>query len=196
MPISTFEGKALVFNNGVVDVQQNGVSVVDENKIAHITTGGGGSGISEGRVNELIDIKIDELDIPHYTAGKNVTISSEGEISSSDKKAVWGSISGSILDQHDLFNELDQKANVDDIIHYSAGENITISSEGVISSTTSGGISEGRVNELIDIKIGEIDIPNYSAGNGISINSEGVISSKVTFTFITSSGELAIVEEV
>lgn len=39
MPITQFEGKALVFNNGVVDVQQDGVSVVDENKVAHITPG-------------------------------------------------------------------------------------------------------------------------------------------------------------
>lgn len=51
MPIAQFEGKALVFNNGVVDVQQNGVSVVDENKVAHITTS------SEGNV------KIDNLTI-------------------------------------------------------------------------------------------------------------------------------------
>ena len=35
-PITTFNGRALVFNNGVVDVQQNGVSLVDEDKVAHI----------------------------------------------------------------------------------------------------------------------------------------------------------------
>ena len=36
MPIAQFEGRALVFNNGVVDVQQNGVSLVDSEKVAHI----------------------------------------------------------------------------------------------------------------------------------------------------------------
>ena len=54
MSLAQFEGKALVFNNGVVDVQQNGVSVVDSEKIAHIEPGG----LSEGKVNELIDFKI------------------------------------------------------------------------------------------------------------------------------------------
>lgn len=54
MSLAQFEGKALVFNNGVVDVQQNGVSVVDSEKIAHIEPGG----VSEGRVNEMIDLKI------------------------------------------------------------------------------------------------------------------------------------------
>lgn len=36
MSIAQFEGKALVFNNGVVDVKQGDVSLVDENKVAHI----------------------------------------------------------------------------------------------------------------------------------------------------------------
>ena len=109
-PIATFEGHALCFNNGVVDVQENGVSVVDENKIAHIS---GGSGISEGRVNELIDIKVNELDfasegdiaqaiseldIPHYSAGENITISSEGVISAT------GGGSGGGLDSEGVRN--------------------------------------------------------------------------------------------
>lgn len=59
MPITQFEGKALVFNNGVVDVQQDGVSVVDENKIAHITPG-------EVSIDELTIIKNadQELEVP------------------------------------------------------------------------------------------------------------------------------------
>jgi hypothetical protein len=86
------------------------VSVVDENKIAHIS---GGSGISEGRVNELIDIKVNELDfasegdiaqaiseldIPHYSAGENITISSEGVISAT------GGGSGGGLDSEGVRN--------------------------------------------------------------------------------------------
>ena len=38
-PITQFEGKALVFNNGVVDVKQGDTSLVDENKVAHIPEG-------------------------------------------------------------------------------------------------------------------------------------------------------------
>lgn len=132
MPIAQFEGKALVFNNGVVDVQQDGVSVVDENKIAHITTGGGGSGISEGRVNELIDIKINELDF-----------ASEGDISEAIESLDIIS-EGRVNDLIDVkINELDFASEGDiaqaiselDIPHYTAGKFITISSEGVISSS-------------------------------------------------------------
>lgn len=36
MPITQFNGKALVFNNGVVDVVQGSTSLVDSEKVAHI----------------------------------------------------------------------------------------------------------------------------------------------------------------
>ena len=59
MPIAQFEGRALVFNNGVIDVKQGDTSLVDENKVAHIPEG-----------NVLIDNETiiknanDQLEIP------------------------------------------------------------------------------------------------------------------------------------
>ena len=60
MPIAQFEGKALVFNNGVVDVVQGETSLVDENKVAHIPEGG------NVEIDNLTIIKNadDELEVP------------------------------------------------------------------------------------------------------------------------------------
>ena len=60
MGIAQFEGKALVFNNGVVDVVQGETSLVDENKVAHIPEGG------NVEIDNLTIIKNadDELEVP------------------------------------------------------------------------------------------------------------------------------------
>ena len=182
MPITQFEGKALVFNNGVVDVQQDGVSVVDENKIAHITPG-------EVSIDELTIIKNadNELEVPFdndtiyrdpsdgfikarssggssYTAGDGISISND-EIALDQS---WLGDYGHVKNADSARNARSaQDADKIDGHYYSditdlidekqdkliAGANITITSEGIISASGGGGSS-------------------YEAGDGIDISSD------------------------
>lgn len=108
-PITTYKGRVILFNNGVVDVKQGDVSLVDSEKVAHIPEG-------NVKIDELTIIKNadNELEVPfdnqtiyrdpndgfikarggsggkEYTAGANVQISPEGVISATDTKYTAG----------------------------------------------------------------------------------------------------------
>lgn len=117
------------------------------------------SAIKQTDVNfsqELKD-KLDSLKV--YTAGDNITISEEGEISSTGGSSSYQlptatefqkggvRIGDGLLMEDDLLSAEKQ-------MNYSAGANISISNTGVISST--GGSSGGGVSqEYVDQKMGE-----------------------------------------
>lgn len=160
-PITTYNGRVIMFNNGVVDVVQGETSLVDENKVAHIPQSSvaiDNETIIEN-ANHQLEVPIDEDTIymddhgfmkakggegKTYTAGEHIVINSEGIIS-----AEWPVIP-------------EQK-------EYTGGTDIEVTSEGVINYAGSGGGKE------------------YTAGANIQINSEGVISATDT-TYSAGTG--------
>ena len=95
MPIAQFEGRALVFNNGVVDVRQGDTSLVDSEKVAHIPESN--VAIDNETIirnaNQQLEVPIDEDTIymddhgfmkskggKEYTGGNDIEITSEGVI--------------------------------------------------------------------------------------------------------------------
>ena len=165
MPITQFEGKALVFNNGVVDVQQDGVSVVDENKVAHITPG-------EMAIDELTIIKNadQELEVPF------------------DNDSIY-------RDENDGFIKAKSGASegfVEERVRtaISATEQLRVDMNSEFSVVMADMLSEGRVNEMIDIKIsGKQD--QLTAGDNITITNN-VISASGGSGGLDSEGVIAL----
>lgn len=88
-----------------------------------------------------------------YTAGTGIEITEGNVINNTQTSAAWGNITGTLSDQTDLNNALNDKQDV-----LTAGTNINIDSDNIISAVDT----------------------TYSAGAGININASNEISCSVT----------------
>lgn len=143
MPIAQFEGKALVFNNGVIDVLQGETSLVDENKVAHIPEGNvliDNETIIKNANNQL-EIPIDEDTIyidehgfmkaksPESSEGEPIELSSEGGLYFKDGGlAIKTGDSLEIVD-----NKIEMKVPIPQLPQDSEGEYILSFKNGILS---------------------------------------------------------------
>lgn len=219
MPIAQFEGRALVFNNGVIDVRQGDTSLVDSEKVAHIPEGNvaiDNETIIKNANNEL-EVPIDEntiyIDQDGFMKAKGAEVHDSKIILctqvGSDPAGPVGSFTLNQASNKTITIPIPEGGS-----SYTAGENISISSEGVISavdtkytagtnitiennviSASGGGGSSYTAGANIQISsegvISAIDT-TYSAGTGISISSEGVIASTITYSYDSNTKTLSI----
>ena len=167
-------------------------------------------------VSQLAD-KADRSELPVIATNNNVglvkpdgttiTITSEGVISSSGDTTNWGSIGGDINNQTDLKNKLADKADKTELptvattdkpgIVKPDGTTITITSEGVISSSgspTNWGSIGGDINNQTDLKNKLADKADKSELPVIATNNNvGLVKPDGTSITITDDGTISSV---
>lgn len=172
MSIAQFEGKALVFNNGVVDVVQGETSLVDENKVAHIPEG-------NVEIDNLTIIKNadNELEVPFdnntiYRDSEDGFIKANVGDAVHDSKIILctqvGSDPAGPVGSFTLNQDSNKTITIPipepEVKEYTGGTDIEVTSEGVINYTGSGGGGT-----------------TYTAGDGIQISNDEISVKKDEF---------------